>query len=172
MTSNGTTLARHLDGVNMSQLVRRNPSPNAGGMSRRGELDTDPGGRTRPTAEAQLLVSFSAGFGSDPDKLTDLVAMLADRKAKKLSAAPADEKHLFVWLRGTDPGERMGAAEHEREQRNVVRPAAGRRDDQAAKQQPNVPSRQRERYAPNHPPIFLRPIWSAAYTAEHQPDTI
>ena len=44
------TLAGHLDGVSMSQLVRRNPSANAGGMSRGVELDTDPGGRTRPTA--------------------------------------------------------------------------------------------------------------------------
>jgi hypothetical protein len=51
------------------------------------------GARRRP--EAQLLVSFSAGFGSDPDKVTDLVAMLADRKAKKLALAPGDEKHLL-----------------------------------------------------------------------------
>ena len=44
------TLAGHLDGVSVSQLVRRNPSANAGGMSRGVELDTDPGGRTRPPA--------------------------------------------------------------------------------------------------------------------------
>jgi hypothetical protein len=43
------TLAGHLDGVSMSQLVRRNSTANAGRMSRRVELDTDPGGRTRPT---------------------------------------------------------------------------------------------------------------------------
>jgi len=44
------TLAGHLDGVSMSQLVRRNPSANAGGIGRGVELDADPGGRTRPTA--------------------------------------------------------------------------------------------------------------------------
>jgi len=44
------TLAGHLDGVSMSQLVRRNSTANACGMSRRVELDTDPGGRTRPPA--------------------------------------------------------------------------------------------------------------------------
>jgi hypothetical protein len=37
------TLAGHLDRVSMSQLVRRNPSANAGGTSRGMELDTDPG---------------------------------------------------------------------------------------------------------------------------------
>ena len=48
----------------------------------------------RRSPEAQLLVSLNAGFGSDPDKLTDLVAMLADRKAKKLALAPADQTPL------------------------------------------------------------------------------
>jgi hypothetical protein len=36
--------------VSVSQLVRSNPTANAGGMSRRVKLDTDPGGRTRPSA--------------------------------------------------------------------------------------------------------------------------
>jgi hypothetical protein len=44
------TLAGHLDGVSVSQLVRRYPSANAGSTRRGVELDTDPGGRTRPTA--------------------------------------------------------------------------------------------------------------------------
>jgi hypothetical protein len=44
------TLAGHLDGVSMSELVGGYPSTNAGGIGRGVELDTDPGGRTRPTA--------------------------------------------------------------------------------------------------------------------------
>ena len=44
------TLAGHLDGVSVSQLVRRYPSANAGSISRGVQLDTDPRGRTRPTA--------------------------------------------------------------------------------------------------------------------------
>jgi hypothetical protein len=59
---------------------------------------------TRQGPEARLLVSFTAGFSSDPEKLTELVAMLADRKAKKFAAAEGDERHLFVWLRPTYPG--------------------------------------------------------------------
>ncbi len=64
----------------------------------------------RRGAQAELFLSFSAGFGSDPEKLTELVAMLADRKAEKLAAAKADERHLFVWLRATYPGAEIAMA--------------------------------------------------------------
>jgi hypothetical protein len=43
-------LTRHLDPVRVAELVRREPPANTGSMSRGVELDTDPGGRTRPTA--------------------------------------------------------------------------------------------------------------------------
>ena len=55
------TLAGHIDGVSMSQLVRRNPSANAGGISRGVELDTDSGGRTRPTARRASAVADPGG---------------------------------------------------------------------------------------------------------------
>jgi hypothetical protein len=64
----------------------------------------------RQGLEAKLFVSFNAGFGSDPDKLTELVAMLAERKVKKLAASGADENHLFVWLRATYPGAEIAMA--------------------------------------------------------------
>ena len=43
-----STPGRHKPEVGI--LVRRDPSANAGGMSRGVELDSYPGGRTRPTA--------------------------------------------------------------------------------------------------------------------------
>ena len=46
----GDTLAGHLDGVPMAELVRREPSAHTGSISRLVELDTDPGRRTRPSA--------------------------------------------------------------------------------------------------------------------------
>jgi hypothetical protein len=51
--------------------------------------------------QAAIYPTINAGFGSNPAKLNELVVKRAERKAKKLLAATADERHLFVWLDST-----------------------------------------------------------------------
>lgn len=47
---------------------------------------------------AQLLLSGHGPAGSDPGQVNKLVAERAKAKVKKLLAASADERHLFVWI--------------------------------------------------------------------------
>jgi hypothetical protein len=51
-----------------------------------------------PGHPGAIYPTISAGMGSNPQKLNQLVADCAERKANKLVAAPADERHLLVWL--------------------------------------------------------------------------
>jgi hypothetical protein len=48
--------------------------------------------------EAAIWPSISSGVGSDTVKVNALVAERATPKRKKLVAAEADERHLFIWL--------------------------------------------------------------------------
>ncbi len=66
----------HLDRVSVSQLVRRNPSANAGGMSRAVELDTDAGGRVRPTAGRAAQHAEQRPDGEGRTKLQPRVQLL------------------------------------------------------------------------------------------------
>jgi hypothetical protein len=43
------------------------------------------------------------GFTGDPGRLNDLVAERAGAKLKKLRKASADERHLMVWMDGSEP---------------------------------------------------------------------
>jgi hypothetical protein len=52
---------------------------------------------------ARLFFSAHGGAVSDPDQLNDLVVERVHAKRKKLAAANASERHLFVWLSGTYP---------------------------------------------------------------------
>jgi hypothetical protein len=54
--------------------------------------------KTEPGHPGAIYPTISAGIGSNPQKLNQLVADCAERKVNKLVAAPADERHLFVWL--------------------------------------------------------------------------
>jgi hypothetical protein len=52
---------------------------------------------------ARLFFSAHGGAVTDPDQLNDLVVERVHAKRKKLAAANASERHLFVWLSGTYP---------------------------------------------------------------------
>jgi len=51
-----------------------------------------------PGQPGAIYPSISAGMGSDPQKLNELVAERAENKVNKLRAASADERHLFMWI--------------------------------------------------------------------------
>jgi hypothetical protein len=62
-------------------------------------------------SEAEIFVSaFSMGVMADIDKVNDLVVERAKPKVAKLVKAEADEKHLFVWLDGTQPQAELATA--------------------------------------------------------------
>lgn len=58
-------------------------------------------GPPKPGEAASVFASLSGGASSNFDALNELVAECARRKAPKLLAAAGDERHLFVWMRGS-----------------------------------------------------------------------
>jgi len=58
----------------------------------------------RNDEEASIFFSLTNGFIGDPGRLNDLVADRALAKLKKLrKAKTADERHLLVWIDGSEP---------------------------------------------------------------------
>ncbi|MGD0198422.1 MAG: hypothetical protein ABSC56_11040 [Solirubrobacteraceae bacterium] len=55
-------------------------------------------GTPEPRHPGAIYPTISAGTSSNPDNLNQLVADCAERKADKLRAASADERHLLVWI--------------------------------------------------------------------------
>ena len=66
-----------------------------------GALHAHPVGPPKPGEVAEVLASLSGGAGSNFESMNDLVAERASKKVEKLIAAGGDERHLFVWLRGS-----------------------------------------------------------------------
>jgi hypothetical protein len=54
-----------------------------------------------PGEAAQVVTSLAGSAGSNFESMNDLVAERASKKVEKLIAAGGDERHLFVWLRGS-----------------------------------------------------------------------
>ncbi len=54
--------------------------------------------RPAPGTPARMLLTPHRGFISDAEQVNPLVARAAEDNAKKLRAADADERHLFVWI--------------------------------------------------------------------------
>jgi hypothetical protein len=64
----------------------------------------------RPEAQAQLFVTVRGGFSADIERVNDLVVQRAESKIEKLTRAEAAERHLFVWLDGTQPEAELAVA--------------------------------------------------------------
>jgi hypothetical protein len=60
--------------------------------------------------DAEMFITISGGIAGDPDAVNRLVVERAEPKRKKLARASADERHLFVWLDGTQPGAELAVA--------------------------------------------------------------
>jgi hypothetical protein len=58
-------------------------------------------GPPKPGEVTQIFTSLAGSAGSDFESMNDLVAERASKKVEKLIAAGGDERHLFVWLRGS-----------------------------------------------------------------------
>lgn len=59
---------------------------------------------------AEMIIAIGSGAVADPDAVNRLVIERAQPKRKKLAMASADERHLFVWLDGTQPAAALAAA--------------------------------------------------------------
>lgn len=64
----------------------------------------------RPTTEAQLFVTIRSGFSADIGRVNELIIERAGPKLEKLIRAEAAERHLFVWLDGTEPEAELAVA--------------------------------------------------------------
>jgi hypothetical protein len=64
----------------------------------------------RPALEAQLFVTITGGFTADIGRVNDLIIERASPKLEKLVRAEAAERHLFVWLDGTQPEAELAVA--------------------------------------------------------------
>lgn len=57
----------------------------------------------RQSVEACILFSLTNGFVGDPERVNVLVEERSRAKVKKLREAAADERHLLVWIDGSEP---------------------------------------------------------------------
>jgi hypothetical protein len=70
----------------------------------------------RLALEAQLFVTITGGFTADIGRVNDLIIERAEPKLEKIvraeaaEAAEAAERHLFVWLDGTQPEAELAVA--------------------------------------------------------------
>jgi hypothetical protein len=64
----------------------------------------------RLEGDAEMFITINGGIAGDPGAVNQLVVERAEPKRKKLARASADERHLFVWLDGTQPDAELAVA--------------------------------------------------------------